>query len=234
MTICDYADCEHEGFYNAVPDDIDPGEVFTADVARWRCMRHMDGLQPVVRLDSDSAGADSDVRLMRTQTDRLASAADVRLPKTLSRLIRLAIADGRRIDRTAYLADASRYHEPEKDGCAVCFAGVVIAGTKQTSPDVEALPAEFDEYTANRLIALDEVRRGNISNALEMLEADHSAAYADCVEAGIWTAEQGRAIAELEMSVGVSEHNNFDGWEDFDNFCDWALDAAQRLENIGF
>ena len=152
------------------------------------------------------------------------AAAATPLPLTLSGVIRRAIADGKSISRAAYIPTADKYHEPfflglsgDDSLCAVCFAGVVMAQSKRMPPTAKALPGEFDDYTASRLVALDEVRRGNLLGALALLDPD----YAPAPE-----------IAAL-LDVDPPLYADFANWAEFDEFCEWAAGVADTLESVG-
>lgn len=92
-----------------------------------------------------------------------------KLPEKLSDLIELALRDLRKVEKDErYRVNMYSWHEPTLSGkCLVCFAGAVMAGTLETPINKDVLPSRFDEHTAARLNALNEVRCGLIRQALD-------------------------------------------------------------------
>ncbi|MCY4587128.1 MAG: hypothetical protein OXB98_13920 [Bryobacterales bacterium] len=82
------------------------------------------------------------------------------LPGTMSGLLEAAIADARKLDPETYYPDSYRWHSAEKDACAVCLAGSLIAGTLQTSPDKTVFPNSFSDGVSSKLDSLDCMRLG--------------------------------------------------------------------------
>ncbi|MCY4588289.1 MAG: hypothetical protein OXB98_19840 [Bryobacterales bacterium] len=82
------------------------------------------------------------------------------LPDTMSGLLATAIADARKLDPKTYHPDCYRWHTAEKDTCAICFAGSLIAGTLQTSPDKTVFPESFTGDVPAKLDSLDCMRLG--------------------------------------------------------------------------
>mgnify|MGYP006107349089 CR=1 FL=1 len=98
---------------------------------------------------------------------------EIRLPEKLSDYIKLALKDEKKVfDSPLYEMDMETYHsKTETNGlCRVCFAGAVIAGTLKTPHQNYAAPTNFDIHTRTRLRALDEIRRGRISMALDQID----------------------------------------------------------------
>ena len=83
---------------------------------------------------------------------------ETQLPELLSDLIELAVADVRRLDRDIYDPEYDSWHETERLGCEVCFAGAVMAGTLEHPFYQDADPITFTVYNRIRLYALDESR----------------------------------------------------------------------------
>lgn len=91
----------------------------------------------------------------------------------LSAVIRAALDDLAKVEvDPAYRVDMSAWHEPIEGQCHVCLAGAVMAvtmGLRTECPivdphvDADALPADG---VADRLMALDAVMRGRITDAL--------------------------------------------------------------------
>ncbi len=88
----------------------------------------------------------------------------MKLPKKPSALIRLALDDLRKVERSKkYVVDMGTYHEPEYDGCHVCLAGAIMAKTLKT-PLTRTTGTGF--YTeGNKLRALDYLRTGQTYEA---------------------------------------------------------------------
>ena len=102
----------------------------------------------------------------------------IAVPEKLSDLIRLAIADGRKLyqERSGeYCPDAYLFHEvgydfqQNKQVCHVCLAGTVMAGTLHTDNRYSLIPSDFDTSWTKALRALDYVRQGMYVNALTIL-----------------------------------------------------------------
>ena len=69
-------------------------------------------------------------------------------PCDLIALIRLAVADARKLNRDLYVPESSDWHGggTEYSSCPVCFAGAVIAGTLK-GPRPELLgPSDFPDW----------------------------------------------------------------------------------------
>lgn len=99
-----------------------------------------------------------------------------KLPNKPSELIRLAIADLTKVERSAaYRVDMGHYHEPVELTdpvqyvCAVCFAGAVMAKTLDASKRDRVTPDCFDRDTAHKLHALNEFRTGLVRSGLCMM-----------------------------------------------------------------
>ena len=83
---------------------------------------------------------------------------ETQLPDRLSDLIELAVADAQRLDRNTYDPEYDSWHEMERLGCDVCFAGAVMAGTLEHPCYQDAGPSTFTVYNPIRLYALNETR----------------------------------------------------------------------------
>ena len=95
----------------------------------------------------------------------------IKLPEKLSDCIKLALKDEEKaFNSPLYKINMDVFHRKLNgdDICSVCFAGAVMAGTLE-QPTVELDPCNFDEHTQNRLNALDYIRRGEISTALDFM-----------------------------------------------------------------
>lgn len=102
-----------------------------------------------------------------------------KLPDRLSDLIRVALADLRKVEKSKrYVVDMTRWHanEENEEGalrCHVCLAGAVMAKTLGIRADCNTNPDLIDPFSRDvrkKLLALDEVRKGNVSAALYLLD----------------------------------------------------------------
>lgn len=105
-----------------------------------------------------------------------------RLPDRPSELLKLAMADldAVRAD-PQYHVDMAAWHIPQSNGvCAVCLAGSVMANTlglesKNAIYGIETFEKLADEAGANgrslavKMVALDNIRRGYVAEAVEMM-----------------------------------------------------------------
>lgn len=100
-----------------------------------------------------------------------------RLPDKPSELIRLALADLKKVesDPRYEIAMAVTWHEPQEEErtCLVCLAGAVMAEELGLSPEEDRGPSYFDTDTTLKLLALNSFRLGNIDTALCHLRIDY-------------------------------------------------------------
>ena len=92
-----------------------------------------------------------------------------------SELIMLALEDLEKVEKLKdiYRVDMGVYHDPEDDGrCAVCFAGSVLAQTMKHAPTVNWHFMTDGPKVADRCMALDSFRSGDIWHGLETLEIE--------------------------------------------------------------
>ena len=102
---------------------------------------------------------------MRTDTKTKA----VKLPRKLAPLLRLALDDLRKVERSKrYEVNMGDWHSPNSY-CSVCLAGSVIAKTLDSDPKREIGPWNFGIKTQCALVALDHLRKGLVSSALGSL-----------------------------------------------------------------
>jgi len=148
------------------------------------------------------------------------------LPALPSALIRTATADARALDRDLYLPYHGEWHLPrfvsdepddERQVCEVCTAGAVVAGTLARQWHEPTDPADFDEATTRRLLALNQFRQGHVE--------------AGCNRMGRMPPPRSDKLDALALACAQS--SDFCGWARFDRNLD-ALDAlADYLEDIG-
>lgn len=94
------------------------------------------------------------------------------LPDKPSELIRVALADLRKVERSEkYKVDMGNWHGPGRDGrCHVCLAGSVMAKTLKYNPDDPVIPVcGYGDGTGDKLHALDNFREGLINHGLSNL-----------------------------------------------------------------
>ena len=97
---------------------------------------------------------------------------DIPAPTKLSDAIRMAIEDGRSIDRYLYEPDYRDWVITGSDGtCSVCLAGVVMIRTLRGGAEGEDVrPEDFSAEWHNVLVALDYARAGNYDEALKVMD----------------------------------------------------------------
>lgn len=90
------------------------------------------------------------------------------LPDKLSELILVALSDLEKCeDSHRYEIDMNFWHDPDGEVCRVCFAGVVMAQTKNASVYQQLGPSSFgDDY--DRLRSLNYVRCGEVDRAVNI------------------------------------------------------------------
>jgi hypothetical protein len=105
----------------------------------------------------------------------------IQLPKTPSKLIRLALHDFRKIEKDKrYRINMGDWHSPRSIGegrhtrqvCQVCLAGSVMARRGGCRPDEEFSVWRMHDTNQNALDALDSFRIGNVVEALYVLGYD--------------------------------------------------------------
>jgi len=100
--------------------------------------------------------------------------ADI-LPDTLGELVELALEDeAQAFESKDYRMEMDMWHQPGMDSktdthvCYVCFAGAVMAYELGIRPNEAAGPRCFiDRSVYRKLLALDEIRKGNIDYAYQ-------------------------------------------------------------------
>lgn len=89
------------------------------------------------------------------------------LPDKLSDLILVALADLEKCERDPrYNIDMDVWHELDGVVCHVCFAGVVMAQTKQGNISAKLWPDSFLAGDENKFDSLNYVRTGDVTSAV--------------------------------------------------------------------
>lgn len=158
-----------------------------------------------------------------------------KLPNTLSALLRLAVEDARKLDRTKYEPLYSCWHYPPavqiptgiQPPCRVCTAGALIAGTLGYAPDRSfefsgsyRITFAPDDY---RLMAVERVRQGNVPSAL--VEMKHSRTVAGEPPLPVFIAR--------EWEDWKPRARAFKDWIAFDEHLSSIEELAERLERAG-
>lgn len=102
-----------------------------------------------------------------------------KLPEKLSELIEVALADLIKCERSAkYEIDMTVYHiKPGviRKQCCVCFAGGVMAQSLGADPKNSIDIWDYPPLTTWKLRALDDIRKGHVTTALNSLDGDSPA-----------------------------------------------------------
>ena len=150
------------------------------------------------------------------------------LPDKLSDLIELAVKDARSLNRDKYRPHWEYWHAsfvPEDGGmCSVCLAGAVMAGTMGVSHEVSAHPYLYSAEEREKLLALDNVREGNVPLALVKINPDISFELA--LEIFRWMPSSSK--------VFDSSWGSFNDWEQFDRLLIWCSKVAVELRKLGY
>jgi len=145
-----------------------------------------------------------------------------------SQAIKQAVADLTAVEKLKkqYIVDMNGWHDPEDTyspvtkqetrKCAVCFAGSVIARAGN-DPAREIYPESFPESVANKLIALDSFRLGDILGGLETWGITK-----------IPLILQNRDSWESSATLDITEYE-----EDPKQFKKDMLEVASNLEKLG-
>ncbi len=142
------------------------------------------------------------------------------LPKKLSALLRLAVEDAQRIEKTpGYKLNMSVFHvggfrtDPL---CHVCLAGSVMACRLGAAPQATYIPRDFAE-NVYQLKAIDCMRKGHFERAAELLDMKP-------------TSEQLEVMHLASEAVGYFNVSNT-----LEGRSEWAsyIEAADILERAG-
>ena len=108
-----------------------------------------------------------------------------KLPNTAHELIDVALRDLEAAEASPnYEIDMGEWHTPEDDVCLVCLGGAVLAGTLETPQDFVGIP-NLDMITdddCSKVMALDHLRSGFISNFIRCKDQDDPAEWHDSIE----------------------------------------------------
>lgn len=113
-----------------------------------------------------------------------------KLPRKMSALIRVALADLGKVEEQSalYKVDMREWHRANSH-CTVCFAGSVMAMTLGASPQMTYTPGEMitlglaSDNDFNALSALNELRDGWIGCAAGEMELDAEGPVAEALSA---------------------------------------------------
>ena len=143
-------------------------------------------------------------------------------PGKLSDLIELAVADAGGLDRNAYEPDWGFWHAPQANGCRICVAGAVIAGTlgcaETSAVDATVLRRSRGSDAWRRaLCALDAVREGWWATAFTLQHGE----------------PPDDAEREKLEALDRPDHSKFHDWKSFDAHLDSLAEAAGHLRRLG-
>ena len=101
----------------------------------------------------------------------------MKLPEKLSDCIDVALKDLELVvGDPRYIVDFEEWHVPGgaqfNTQCTVCFAGSVMAKSLGIDPAKDMVPSDFGSHSQMRLRAIDDIRHGRLSAALDNLEIE--------------------------------------------------------------
>ena len=99
------------------------------------------------------------------------------LPEKPSELIRVAIKDLIKCEKSPkYYIDMGEWHTPYGylGKCTVCLAGSVMAKTFDKNLKAVIFPESFDSSTENKLVAIDNLRAGDLHSAFLNLNIEYN------------------------------------------------------------
>lgn len=94
------------------------------------------------------------------------------LPDTMSGLIRVALRDLKKAERTPkYKINMDEWHRPSDNGksCSVCYAGSVMAFSLNAGPLASVEPSNWWNGIAQKLEVINYLRCGGVSTAARVL-----------------------------------------------------------------
>lgn len=107
----------------------------------------------------------------------------ITLPDLPSELLELALHDLGEIEKDPkYTIDMHDWHHKRGGVCHVCLAGAVMATRLEVEPRQWLSPYDFEDPIANKLAALNELRLGEVMDALDTLRIDLPKGLEQCVE----------------------------------------------------
>ena len=100
---------------------------------------------------------------------------EIKLPDTLSGLIRVALVDLCKCEKDdKYDIFMEDWHTPQDSGiCEVCLAGAVMAQTLDIPIENESFPSEFGFQIQQGLHALNSIKRGHVSDIIMSLNPEN-------------------------------------------------------------
>ena len=127
----------------------------------------------------------------------------------MSKLLEVAIADARSLDRSLYRPFSREWHTKLPDGpCLICLAGSVIAGTFKASINSKRFPWSYDTEEADKLCAINSMRSGDWSRAFYI----------------VYGVNPGARISQKLYTLRKPAHVEFNGWDEFHAHLD-SLEA---------
>ena len=154
---------------------------------------------------------------------------DVPVPEKLSQLIRIAIEDGRGLNREEYEPDSSLYHMPligkagDNQICYVCLGGAVMVETLNVDPSDSIWPSNLPARWHDAILALDRVRVGDYMEAVRIYTYP-------TIEDSIRLESE---ALKFEDVPGPADAHFF-GFESFSAHLDSLEDIADQIEAIGY
>jgi len=130
------------------------------------------------------------------------------LPPPGAKLLKVALDDMALImKKDGYIMNAAKWHMPDKEGCHVCLAGAVIAGTLKVSQQTARTDNDFVFDTRTSLGWLESVRNGS---------------------SGIYDTDELLFL----WNAGVFAYHNFYGHEQASKFIAGMRKIQKALEQI--
>ena len=143
------------------------------------------------------------------------------LPNKLSDLILVALSDLKAVEKVkAYKIDMGKWHalNSSETACQVCQAGVVMARSLDCPIGSDVTPSDYPRSINRKLIALDSVREGSISDALYLMGIK------------VKTVDQSNLVDELDEGKGVS-YSSYD--KDPAKYKRYLLQVSKKLKAVG-
>ena len=137
-----------------------------------------------------------------------------------SELLRVAIADARKLDRSIYHPDSGSYYYPvHVKKCYVCDAGAVMVNTLRERGFDCRVPLNYPRNICERLRAIDALRLGNL--------------YTACIYLYGTDFDKTR-VAEIHKKIDAPGIRHFIGWEEMDDHLEALEEYADALETEGY